>query len=109
MIPTKVNLCSARVAGFDPAQNNKLMVERLNWLEECQEAATIQLAQQKLAQRYNQDVRTGGISAGDLVLRKAGCGKYVGYKCREVSPDLRKALQSYCHHRRKSVLFRGPR
>ena len=54
VIPTKVNLCSARVVGFDPAQNNKLMVERLNWLEECQEAATIQLAeyQQKLAQRY---------------------------------------------------------
>ena len=83
MIPTKVNLCSARVAGFDLAQNNELMVERLNWLEECQEAATIRLMeyQQKLARCYNQDIRTKGISAGDLVLRKAGRGKYAGHKC----------------------------
>nr|XP_023872793.1 uncharacterized protein LOC111985376 [Quercus suber] len=35
MILAKVNLCSARVAGFDPAQNNELMEEHLNWLEEC--------------------------------------------------------------------------
>ena len=49
------------------------MVERLNWLGECREATTIRLAeyQQKLARRYNQDVRTRGFSAGDLVLRKA--------------------------------------
>ena len=55
MISVKVNLCSARVAEFDLAQNNKLMVERLDWLEECQESAIIRLAeyQQKLAQRYN--------------------------------------------------------
>ena len=39
----EVNLCSARVARFDPAQNNELMVECLNWLEECREAAIIQL------------------------------------------------------------------
>ena len=111
VIPTKVNLCSARVAGFDLAQNNELMVERLNWLEECQEAATIRLMeyQQKLARCYNQDIRTKGISAGDLVLRKAGRGKYAGYKCREVSPDLRRALQSYCHRKHRNVLFRGPR
>jgi len=51
VIPVKVNLCSTRVAGFDPIQNNELMVERLDWLEECREAATIRLAeyQQKLA------------------------------------------------------------
>ena len=50
VILAEVNLCSARVAGFDPVQNNELMVERLDWLEECREAATIQLAeyQQKL-------------------------------------------------------------
>ena len=52
VIPAEVNLCSARVAGFDPAQNNELMVECLDWLDECREAAIIQLAeyQQKLAQ-----------------------------------------------------------
>ena len=55
VIPTEVSLCSARVAGFDPVQNADLMMERLDWLEECREAATIRLAeyQQKLAQRYN--------------------------------------------------------
>jgi len=73
VIPAKVNLCSARVVGFDPAQNNELMMERLDWLEECRESTTIQLAeyQQKLARRYNRGVRTREFSAGDLVLRKA--------------------------------------
>ena len=36
-----MNLCSARVAGFDPAQNNELMVKRLDWLGEYREAAII--------------------------------------------------------------------
>ena len=72
VIPTEVSLCSARVAGFEPAQNANLMMERLDWLEECREAATIRLAeyQQKLAQRYNRDVRGREFSAGELVLRK---------------------------------------
>ena len=52
MILAEVDLCSARVAGFDPVQNMELMVECLDWLEECREAATIRLVkyQQKLAQ-----------------------------------------------------------
>ena len=37
----EVNLCSARVARFYPTQNDELMVERLDWLEECREAAII--------------------------------------------------------------------
>ena len=45
VIPAEVNLCSAQVARFDPVQNNELMVECLDWLEECREAATIQLAE----------------------------------------------------------------
>ena len=51
VIPTEVSLCSARVTGFDLAQNADLMMELLDWLEECREAATIRLAeyQQKLA------------------------------------------------------------
>ena len=51
VIPTEVSLCSARVAGFDPAQNADLIMERLEWLEKCREAATIRLTeyQQKLA------------------------------------------------------------
>ena len=35
VIPAEVDLCNARVAGFDPVQNKELMVERLDWLEEC--------------------------------------------------------------------------
>ena len=44
----------------------------MNLLEECQESATIRLAeyQQKLAQRYNRVVRKREFGARDLVLRK---------------------------------------
>ena len=34
VIPAKVNLCSAQVDGFDPAQNNLMMAERLDLLDE---------------------------------------------------------------------------
>ena len=34
VIPAKVNLCSARVDGFNPAQNDSMMAERLDLLEE---------------------------------------------------------------------------
>ena len=67
-----MSLCSARVAGFDPIQNADLMMERLDWLEECREAATIRLTeyQQKLAQRYKRNVKGREFSAEELVLRK---------------------------------------
>ena len=44
----------------------------MNLLEECWESTTIRLAeyQQKLAQRYNRDVRKREFGAGDLVLQK---------------------------------------
>ena len=45
VIPTEVSLCSAWVMGFDPIQNDDLMMEHLDWLEECREAATIRLAE----------------------------------------------------------------
>ena len=35
VIPAKINLCSARVEGFAPAQNDELMVKHLDLLEEC--------------------------------------------------------------------------
>ena len=73
VIPTKVNLCNARVEGFNPDQNEGMMVEHLDLLEEYREAATIRLDeyQQGLARCYNQDVKTREFGAGDLVLRKA--------------------------------------
>ena len=47
-----------------------MMVERLDLLEEYRETAIIRLAeyQQKLAWRYNRDVKTRKFGAGDLVL-----------------------------------------
>ena len=73
VIPVEVNLCSARVDGFNPAYNEQMMLEQLDSLEEYREATTIRLAeyQQKLARRYNQDVRVREFGARDLVLRKA--------------------------------------
>ena len=55
MISAEVNICSAQVDGFDPVQNELMMVERLDLLEEYREAAIIQLDkyQQKLARHYN--------------------------------------------------------
>ena len=73
MIPTEVNLCSMRVSEFHMSQNDSLLEERLDLLEEYQDTVTIRLAeyQQKLARRYNQDIRVREFSAEDLVLRKA--------------------------------------
>ncbi|XP_065622758.1 uncharacterized protein LOC112030837 [Quercus suber] len=73
VIPTEVKLCSARVAGFDPEQNDEMMIGLLDSLEERREKATVRLAeyQQKLAARYNRGVRLRGFSAGDMVLRRA--------------------------------------
>ena len=73
VILAEVNLCSARVEGFNPAQNEGMMVERLDLLEEYQEAATIRLAkyQQELAWCYNRDVKIREFSVRDLVLWKA--------------------------------------
>ena len=49
-----------------------MMLEQLDSLEEYREATTIRLVeyQQKLARRYNRDVRLREFGAGDLVLRK---------------------------------------
>ena len=73
MIPTEISLCSARVLGFIPVENEEIMVKQLDSLEECWESATIRLAeyQQKLAHQYDKDVKTREFSAKDLVLQKA--------------------------------------
>ncbi|XP_023877204.1 uncharacterized protein LOC111989644 [Quercus suber] len=54
-------------------KNDELMVGCLDKLEECQEMVTMRVAkyQQKLARRYNRDVRAREFIAGDLVLRRA--------------------------------------
>ena len=72
VIPAEINLCSAQVDGFDCAQNNLMMAERLDLLDECREVAAIRLAeyQQSLAWRYNRGVKIIEFNAGDLVLRR---------------------------------------
>ena len=65
-------MCSARIGGFKPIQNELMMVEHLDLLEEYREATIIRLAeyQQKLARHYNQDVKTREFGARDLVVQK---------------------------------------
>ena len=72
VIPAEINLCSARVSGFNLAKNLELMLKQLNLLEERQELVTVWLVeyQQKRAWRYNRDVRRREFGAGDLVLQK---------------------------------------
>ena len=41
VIPAKVNICSTRIDGFNPVQNELMMVERLDLLEEYREVAVI--------------------------------------------------------------------
>ena len=73
IILAEINLCSTRVSKFVPAQNDGLMVKHLDLLEEYREMTTLRLAeyQQKLARRYNRDVKTREFGAGDLMLQKA--------------------------------------
>ncbi|XP_030926587.1 uncharacterized protein LOC115953191 [Quercus lobata] len=70
VISTGVNLCSAQVSGFSLVKNSELMLKQLNLLEESWELATIWLAeyQQKLARRYNKNVRKREFGVGDSIL-----------------------------------------
>ena len=45
VIPVEVNMCNARIDGFNPVHNELMMVEHLDLLEEYREAATIRLAE----------------------------------------------------------------
>ena len=73
VILAEVNLCSARVSEFNTKQNEGQLMVRLDLLEEYREVAAIRLAeyQQKLARRYNRDVRVREFNTRDLVLRRA--------------------------------------
>ncbi|XP_075654687.1 uncharacterized protein LOC142624829 [Castanea sativa] len=88
VIPAEINLCSARVAGFAPTENEELMYGQLNLLEEHHEVATIRLAeyQQKLARRYNKSMRRREFTAGDLVLRKV-VGNTRDINARKLAPS----------------------
>ena len=81
-------MCSAQVLGFALTENDELMVKQLDSLKEYRELATIRLAkyQQKLARRYNRDMKRRDFSAGDLVLRKAD-GKAREINTRKIAPN----------------------
>ena len=78
VISIEISLCSTRTLEFSPVMNEEAMVRQLDSLEECQEALTIRLAnyQQKLAQRYNKDVKMREFGASDLVLRRVVGGAW---------------------------------
>ena len=103
VIPAEVNMCSARIDGFNPVQNELMMVEHLDLLEEYREAAVIRLAeyQQKLARRYNRDVNAREFGAGDLVLRKV-VGNMRDTNARKLAP-------TWGGPYRVTYLHRGPR
>ena len=65
-------MSSIRVSGFSPDSNNKLITKQLDLLEERREMATIRLVdyQQKMAQRYDKNVKSRDFGVGDLVLRR---------------------------------------
>ncbi|XP_075659069.1 uncharacterized protein LOC142628929 [Castanea sativa] len=87
VILAEVNLYSAQVSRFSPAENVELMVRQLNMLEEHRESATIRLAeyQQKLARRYNRNVRRREFSVGDT---SEGSREHPRCQCRKASTDL---------------------
>lgn len=92
VIPAEISLCSAWVSRFFLAENEELMVKQLDSLEECQESTIIRLVeyQQKLACRFNRDIRSKEFSARDLVLRKVR--DYMGSQCRKVGFKLGRSL-----------------
>lgn len=61
VIPVEISMCSMRVSGFTLDSNNELMMEQLDLLEEHRE---------KMAQRYDKNVRLRKFSVRDLVLRR---------------------------------------
>ena len=79
---------SMRVSDFSPDSNDELMTKQLDLLEERQELATIRLAnyQQKMAQRYDKNVRTREFRARDLVLCRV-VGNAKDLNARKLAPN----------------------
>ncbi|XP_075649641.1 uncharacterized protein LOC142620098 [Castanea sativa] len=90
---------------FFPVENEELMVKQLDSLEECWESAIIKLVeyQQKLAPRFNKDVRSREFSVRDLVLRKVG--DYTGSQHQKVGSRSGRSLQGYCYYQGWSLLL----
>ncbi|GKV05317.1 hypothetical protein SLEP1_g17345 [Rubroshorea leprosula] len=74
IIPVEIGVPSLRISHFEPAQNERLLRENLNFLDEVREQSQLRTLayKQRIANLYNKRVRPRNFRVGDLVLRKAG-------------------------------------
>ncbi|GKV27692.1 hypothetical protein SLEP1_g36830 [Rubroshorea leprosula] len=74
VIPVEIGVPSLRISHFEPAQNERLLRENLDFLDEVREQSRLRTLayKQRIANLYNKRVRPRNFRVGDLVLRKAG-------------------------------------
>ena len=72
VIPHETRFSMLRISQFDADENDRLLLARLDLVDERREVAMVQLAhyQQKLKQGYDKGIKTIPLALGDLVLRK---------------------------------------
>ena len=72
VIPLETDFPTLRTSSFNPSSNNELLEKSLDFIEERNESAKVQLAyyQHKLKQSYNTNVKLRSLVSSDLVLRK---------------------------------------
>ena len=72
VIPWETGFPTLRTNSFNLSSNNELLEKSLDFIEERNESATVQLAyyQHKLKQGYDTNVKLRPLVPGDLVLRK---------------------------------------
>ncbi|GKV20210.1 hypothetical protein SLEP1_g30368 [Rubroshorea leprosula] len=74
VIPVEIGVPSLRISHFEPARNERLLRENLDFLDEVREQSRLRTLayKQRIANLYNKRVRPRNFRVGDLVLRKAG-------------------------------------
>ncbi|GKV49673.1 hypothetical protein SLEP1_g56411 [Rubroshorea leprosula] len=73
VILVEIGVPSLRISHFEPAQNERLLRENLDFLDEVREQSRLRTLayKQRIANLYNKRVRPRNFRVGDLVLRKA--------------------------------------
>ncbi|GKV39513.1 hypothetical protein SLEP1_g47271 [Rubroshorea leprosula] len=81
VIPVEIGVPSLRISHFEPAHNERLLRENLDFLDEVREQSRLRTLayKQRIANLYNKRVRPRNFRVGDLVLRKVGL---TGFKTR---------------------------
>ncbi|GKU94659.1 hypothetical protein SLEP1_g8119 [Rubroshorea leprosula] len=74
VILVEIGVPSLRISHFEPAQNERLLRENLDFLDEVREQSRLRTLayKQRIANLYNKRVRPRNFRVDDLVLRKAG-------------------------------------